>query len=100
MFEGDEVRDLELEKPNRAKQLIEDFMVAANGVTAEYLEEKQFPCLRRVVRTPERWDRIVEIAQQHGCKLPAAARRAALERLPRAGRRRPIPCDSPTCRWR
>ncbi len=70
-FEGDEVRDLELEKPNRATQLIEDFMVAANGVTAEYLEQKKFPCLRRVVRTPKRWDRIVEIAHEHGCKLPA-----------------------------
>ena len=46
-------------------------MVAANGVTAEFLEQKKFPCLRRVVRTPKRWDRIVEIAQQHGCKLPA-----------------------------
>ena len=70
-FEGDEVRDVEVEKPNRATQLIEDFMVAANCVTAEFLEGKKFPCLRRVVRTPKRWDRIVEIAQQHGCKLPA-----------------------------
>jgi exoribonuclease-2 len=70
-LEGDEVRDLEVEKTNRAKQLIEDFMVAANGVTAEFLEGKKFPCLRRVVRTPKRWERIVEIAQQHGCKLPA-----------------------------
>ena len=70
-FEGDEVRELEVEKPNRATQLIEDFMVAANGVTAQFLEQKQFPCLHRVVRTPKRWDRIVEIAQQHGCKLPA-----------------------------
>ena len=42
-FEGDEVRDLEVEKPNRATQLIEDFMVAANGVTAEFLEGKTVP---------------------------------------------------------
>jgi VacB/RNase II family 3'-5' exoribonuclease len=70
-FDGDQVRDLELDKPNRAKHLIEDFMVAANRVTAENLEGKKFPCVRRVVRTPKRWDRIVEIAQQHGCKLPA-----------------------------
>jgi exoribonuclease-2 len=70
-FEGDEVCGLEVEKTNRAKQLIEDFMVAANSVTAEFLEGKKFPCLRRVVRTPKRWERIVEIAQQHGCKLPA-----------------------------
>ncbi len=70
-FEGDEVCGLEVEKTNRAKQLIEDFMVAANSVTAEFLESKKFPCLRRVVRTPKRWERIVEIAQQHGCKLSA-----------------------------
>ena len=69
-FEGDQVRELEVEKANRATQLIEDFMVAANCVTAEFLEQKKFPCVRRVVRTPKRWDRIVEIAQQHGCKLP------------------------------
>ncbi len=77
-FEGDEIRSLELEKSNRATQLIEDFMVAANGVTAEYLEGMKFPCLRRVVRTPKHWDRIVEIAQQHGCKLPAAPDSRAL----------------------
>jgi exoribonuclease-2 len=77
-FEGDEVCDVEVEKPNRATQLIEDFMVAANSVTAQYLESKKFPCLRRVVRTPKRWDRIVEIAQQHGCKLPAAPDSMAL----------------------
>jgi exoribonuclease-2 len=69
-FDGDQVRDLELDKPNRAKQLIEDFMVAANRVTAEFLEGKKFPSVRRVVRTPKRWDRIVEIAQQHSCRLP------------------------------
>jgi exoribonuclease-2 len=77
-FEGDEVRDLEVEMPNRATQLIEDFMVAANGVTAEFLEGKKFPCLRRVVRTPKRWDAIVEIAQQHACKLPAGPDSRAL----------------------
>jgi VacB/RNase II family 3'-5' exoribonuclease len=70
-FEGDEVRALETERTNRAKQLIEDFMVAANCVTAEFLEGKKFPCLRRVVRTPKRWARIVEIALQHGFQLPA-----------------------------
>jgi VacB/RNase II family 3'-5' exoribonuclease len=77
-FDGDQVRDLELDKPNRAKQLIEDFMVAANRVVAEYLEAKKFPCVRRVVRTPKRWDRIVEIAQSHGRKLPAEPDATAL----------------------
>jgi len=83
-FEGDEIHSVELEKPNRATQLIEDFMVAANGVTAEYLEGKNFPCLRRVVRTPKRWDRIVEVAQQHGCKLPTEPDSRALNEFLKA----------------
>ncbi len=70
VFDGDEIRDLEMEKKNRAKELIENFMVAANGVTAQYLSSKKLPSIRRVVRTPKRWDRIVEIAQEHGVKLP------------------------------
>ena len=78
-FDGDSVTSLELEQPNRATQLIEDFMVAANGVTAEFLEAKKFPCLRRVVRTPAaRWEKIVELAQQKGTTLPAAPDAPAL----------------------
>ena len=68
---GDTVHSLELEQHDRATQLIEDFMVASNGVTARFLEAKKFPCLRRVVRTPKRWDQIVELARQHGTTLPA-----------------------------
>jgi exoribonuclease-2 len=70
IFDGDVLRGLETEKPNRAKDLIADFMIAANGATARYLSSRKFASLRRVVRTPKRWDRIVEIAQQHGFKLP------------------------------
>ncbi len=70
IFDGDAIRGLEAEKSNRAKDLIADFMIAANGVTARYLSSRKFPSLRRVVRTPKRWDRIVELAQQHGFKLP------------------------------
>ena len=77
-FDGDTVSSLELEKSDRATQLIEDFMVAANGVVAEFLEAKKFPCLRRVVRTPKRWDAIVDIARQHGTTLPAAPDAPAL----------------------
>ncbi|MGZ8878326.1 MAG: RNB domain-containing ribonuclease [Candidatus Aminicenantales bacterium] len=64
------MRDLEVERKNRAKELIEDFMIAANGVTARYLATKNFPSIRRVVRTPKRWDRIVELAREHGYRLP------------------------------
>ena len=70
VFEGDEIRGLEVERTNRAKELIADFMIAANGVAARYLSSRTFPCLRRVVRSPKRWERIVEIAGQHGFKLP------------------------------
>ncbi len=77
-FDGDQIRDIDIDKPNRAKQLIEDFMVAANGVTARYLASKKFPSIRRIVRTPKRWDRIVEIAGQKGFKLPLAPDSKAL----------------------
>src|SRR5512141_552190 len=56
VFDGEEIRDLEVERKNRGKELIEDFMIAANGVTARFLMERKFPSLRRVVRSPERWE--------------------------------------------
>ena len=58
------------DEKNRAKELIEDFMIAANGVTARYLERKGLPSLRRVLRTPKRWERIVELAAESGERLP------------------------------
>lgn len=79
IFDGDEIRDLEVEKRNRAKDIIEDFMIAANGVTARYLSSRKFPSIRRVVRTPKRWERIVELADEHGSKLPNAPDSKALE---------------------
>ena len=79
VFDGDEIRDLEVEKKNRAKDIIEDFMIAANGVTARYLSSREFPSIRRVVRTPKRWERIVELADEHGFKLPSTPDSKALE---------------------
>lgn len=79
LFAGDQIRDLAIEEPNRATQLIEDFMIAANGVTARYLAAKNFPSIRRVVRTPKRWDRIVELAKEQGSRLPNAPDSNALE---------------------
>jgi VacB/RNase II family 3'-5' exoribonuclease len=70
VFDGDVIRDLEAERRNRAKELIEDFMIAANGVTARYLKARKYPSLRRVVRSPKRWDRIVEVASRYGATLP------------------------------
>ncbi len=69
-FEGDRLADLRPEETNRAKELIEDFMIAANEVTVRYLGARRFPSLRRVLRSPERWARIVEVASETGWKLP------------------------------
>ena len=69
MSEG-RVVDLHREVKNRARTLIEDFMIAANGVTARYLEAKGFSSLRRVVRSPERWDRLETLAADLGDRLP------------------------------
>ena len=68
--ENEVVVDLVAEFQNRAQALIEDLMVAANGVTARYLTSKGFPTFRRVVRSPERWQRIVATAADLGWKLP------------------------------
>jgi exoribonuclease-2 len=81
LFEGDEISALEEHRKNRAKDLIEDFMVSANGVTARYLASRSFPSLRRVVRIPKRWDRIIEIAEEHGGSLPARPDSKALEQF-------------------
>jgi exoribonuclease-2 len=65
----------------RARDLIEHFMVAANGATARFLADRGFPSIRRVVRTPKRWDRIVEVAARYGSTLPAAPDVVALQRF-------------------
>ena len=70
--------DLELARKNRARDLIEDLMIAANGATARYLETRGRSSLRRVVEKPKRWDRIVELAKSHGTTLPAAPDAPAL----------------------
>ncbi|MBI5932147.1 MAG: RNB domain-containing ribonuclease [Chloroflexi bacterium] len=79
VFDGDQMQSLEIEEPNRAKQIIEDFMIAANGVTARYLAARKFPSIRRVVRTPKRWERIVEIAADYKYSLPPDPDSKALE---------------------
>lgn len=66
------VVDLSVQQKGRARELIENFMVAANGVTAAYLADRGIPAIQRVVRTPKRWDRIAAIAAEYGTDLPAA----------------------------
>jgi VacB/RNase II family 3'-5' exoribonuclease len=81
VFVGDELKDLETDQPNRAKDLIADFMIAANGVTARYLASKKLPSIRRVVRVPKNWDRIVELAAERGSTLPKEPDSKALEQF-------------------
>jgi VacB/RNase II family 3'-5' exoribonuclease len=68
--DGD-VADLRIERKNRAQELIEDFMIAANGVAAQFLDKRGAPSLRRVVREPKQWDRIRQVAREAGEQLPA-----------------------------
>ncbi len=79
VFDGGELADLLPDEKNRAKELIEDFMIAVNGVIARYLQSKGVPSLRRVLRTPRHWDRIVALAAELGEKLPALADAASLD---------------------
>jgi exoribonuclease-2 len=81
VFTGDELTDLAVDKRNRAKDIIEDFMIAANGVAARFLGSRMFPSMRRVVRVPKRWDRIVELAAERGSKLPSEPDAKALEQF-------------------
>ena len=70
MLQDQAVEIAKLEK-NRATSLIEEFMVAANGVIAKTFEDAGVASIRRIVRTPKRWDRIVELANGLGTTLPA-----------------------------
>src|SRR5450432_4158296 len=79
VFEGDKIVDLRQERRNNARMLIEDCMIGANGVTARFLAAHGVPSLRRVVRSPERWDRIAKIASDLGEKLPPDPDAKALE---------------------
>ena len=81
VFVAEELTNLVAEKKNRATAIIEDFMIAANGTIARYLDTGKSLSLRRVVRTPKRWGRIVELAAEHGTELPAEPDAPALNRF-------------------
>ena len=68
---ADQAVDIAPLEKNRATSLIEEFMVAANGVIARTFEDAGVASIRRIVRTPKRWDRIVEVAAGLGTTLPA-----------------------------
>ncbi|MGD0631275.1 MAG: RNB domain-containing ribonuclease [Terracidiphilus sp.] len=71
ILQGDKAVDIVSLVQNRATSLIEEFMVAANGVAARTFEAAGVASIRRIVRVPKRWDRMVEVAQGLGTTLPA-----------------------------
>jgi ribonuclease R len=94
VFDGEVLSDLRPGEKGRAQELIEDFMIAANGVTARYLASKGAPSLRRVLQTPQKWSRIVALAAQLGEILPPAASALSLNNF-LAKRRRTDPAGFP-----
>jgi exoribonuclease-2 len=78
VFDNGSLREVTPVAPNRAKQLIENLMIAANGVVARFLDARGFASLRRVVKSPERWDRIRDLAAEFGDSLPPDADSEAL----------------------
>ena len=79
VFSDGVLTDLRADDGNRAKELIAGFMIAANGVTARYLDAQGFPSLRRFLREPARWERIRDIAAALGESLPATPSAIALD---------------------
>lgn len=79
LFAGERIVDIRQQPHNRARQLIEELMIATNGCTARFLAAQGSASLRRVVRSPERWQRIVQVAYGYGVSLPHQPDAKALE---------------------
>ena len=79
VFDGDLLADLRPDEANRSKEMIQDFMIAANTATVAFLDARGFPSLRRVLRSPDRWDRIQAVARELGETLPDAPDARALQ---------------------
>jgi VacB/RNase II family 3'-5' exoribonuclease len=92
VFNDGVLTDMRADERNRAKELIEDFMIASNGVVARFLQSRGRSSLRRVLRSPERWPRIVALAASVGERLPAQPDALALNAFLAARRK----ADPPT----
>jgi len=79
VFEGEKVVGIYQQDQNRARQLIEEVMIATNGCNARFLAQAGAGSMRRVVRSPDRWLRIVEVARQYAVELPPQPDSKALE---------------------
>ena len=80
-FDDGQLRALQADTPNRAKDLIQNLMIATNGVVARFLDRNGSASIRRVVREPARWDRIQAIASTLGTTLPPIPDSPALARF-------------------
>ena len=90
-FSQDSIRTIEQQPHNRARQLIEEFMIATNGCTSRFLADAGIYSIRRVVRLPERWLKIVQLVHEYGVNLPNEPDSLALEQfLARQRREDPI----------
>ncbi|MFA5105966.1 MAG: RNB domain-containing ribonuclease [Candidatus Micrarchaeia archaeon] len=78
VIQDEKVLGLVVIEANRARHIIENFMIAANGVMSGYLEDRGIPTIQRVVRVPKNWPEIVDFARQRGTKLPVKPNARAL----------------------
>lgn len=81
VVENGQVKDIRSIRPNSARRLIENFMVAANVEMAEFLESHGIASIRRVVKVPARWEGIVKIAAEYNEQLPAEPDQPALAKF-------------------
>lgn len=81
VFTDSKIELIQLDRNNGSKAMIEDFMISVNGIAARYLKANNYPSVRRVVRTPKRWNRIVEIATTKGYSLSVEPDPKALDQF-------------------
>ncbi len=94
VLDGHQVKDIATRRSNRAAHLIEDFMIAANEVMAQSLRSAGVSSIRRVVKAPERWARIADLAAHYGERLPPEPDAGALNAF-LLGRKRAYPVHYP-----
>ena len=94
LYQGERVVEIRQQEQNRARQLIEELMIATNQATAQFLTQSGRASLRRVVRSPERWQRIAEEARKYGEALPEQPDAGALASF-QARRRKADPLRFP-----
>jgi exoribonuclease-2 len=86
VFDGERLHSLRAVEKSRSREIVEDFMIAANGVSAAFLAGRGYASIRRTVGAPRRWDRIMQLAEEQGFELPRQADSRSLARFLAAAR--------------